>query len=197
MATALAVGRPGAPQVQQPGSPGNALNWLIENGDNLVVGRLFGTTALGLYSRSYSTIRTPADALLTSLQAVSFAGHARVKDPAAARSVYVATLNAISLVALPMFIATGVLGPTLIAGLYGPAWARAGNLVRPLSVAMACHCLVALSGPVLWARDQVRLEYIAQIASLAVLAVALAAFSGSTAQIARWPSLSPTQFVAP
>jgi lipopolysaccharide exporter len=162
----------------------NGLNWLIENGDNLLVGRLFGPTSLGLYGRAYSTIRLPADGLLTALQAVSFAGHSRVKDLGMARRGFVAAVNAVSLLALPLFATTAVLGPNLIVGLYGRAWAGAGPLVLPLSIAMAFHCLVALSGPVLWARNRVRLEYVAQLASLSVLAAALVVLSGNVVQVA-------------
>jgi PST family polysaccharide transporter len=162
----------------------NGLNWLIENGDNLLVGRLFGPTSLGLYGRTYSTVRLPADGLLTALQAVSFAGHSRVKDVGTARRGFVATVNAVSLLALPLFATTSVLGPNLIVGLYGRAWAGAGPLVLPLSIAMTFHCLVALSGPVLWARNRVRLEYVAQLASLTVLSASLVVLSGNIVQVA-------------
>jgi lipopolysaccharide exporter len=162
----------------------NGLNWVIENGDNLLVGRLFGSIALGLYGRAYSTVRLPADATLTALQAVTFAGHSRVKDLATARRGYVASLNAVSLIALPLFATTAVCGPAVIIAVYGQAWAGAGRMVAPLSIAMAFHCLVAVSGPVLWARDRVRKEYVAQVVSLAVLVGALGVLSADLVQVA-------------
>lgn len=162
----------------------NGLNWMIENGDNLVIGRLFGAPVLGLYSRAYATLRLPADSLMSALQAVTFASHSRRRDPASACRAYVATLNAVSLIALPFFAAAAVLGGPIVLALYGPAWAAAGALVTPLSLAMLFHCLVAVSGPVLWARDNVRREFLAQLLSLGVLVSALLLASASPIQVA-------------
>ncbi len=58
----------------------NLANWVIENADNLVVGKLFGAAALGLYSISYNLVRTPANSLVATLQAVLFAASSRAQD---------------------------------------------------------------------------------------------------------------------
>jgi len=44
----------------------NILNWSISNFDNAFVGRAFGSTALGLYSKAFDTVNSPAGAVVST-----------------------------------------------------------------------------------------------------------------------------------
>ena len=153
----------------------NILNWSISNFDNAFVGRAFGSTALGLYSRAFNTVSGPADAIVSTWQQVLFASCSRLGDRTKAlQRAYLASVSAVSLITFPVFWSIAVCAPVVVAGLYGPRWAEAAPLLRPLALAITLHAVMALAGPMLGAADQVKREVKAQ--SLC-LVVALAAFS--------------------
>lgn len=137
----------------------NLANWASENVDNLLVGKLLGMQALGLYSVSYNLMRTPTNHLVFTLQQVLFSASARMQDDAAALGrAYLLTLNAVLLVSLPTFIAAGVLSQTLVAALYGQKWLAAAPVLLPLALAMPVHAAMAIAGPILAGRGMIGKE---------------------------------------
>jgi O-antigen/teichoic acid export membrane protein len=153
----------------------NILNWSISNFDNAVVARAFGSTALGLYSRAFNTVSVPADAVVGTWQQVLFASCSRAGDRIKTlQRAYLASLSAVSLITFPVFGSIAVCAPAVVAGLYGPRWAEAAPLLRPLALAIAVNAVMALAGPMLAAGDRVKREVQAQAMSLIVT---IAAFS--------------------
>lgn len=129
----------------------NLSNWVSENLDNLLVGKLLGVQALGFYSVSYNLMRTPTNHMVVTLQQVLFSASARVQDDAAALGrAYLLALNLVLLVSLPTFIAAGVLSETVVTALYGQKWLAAIPLLLPLALAMPVHAAMAIAGPILW-----------------------------------------------
>ena len=153
----------------------NILNWSISNFDNAFVGRAFGSTALGLYSRAFNTVSTPADAVVNTWQQVLFASCSRLRDRTKAfQRAYLASLSAVSLITFPVFWSIAACAPAVVAGLYGARWAEAAPLLRPLALAITLNAVMAMAGPMLGAADQVKREVRAQALSLVV---AIAVFS--------------------
>ncbi|MCU1325305.1 MAG: polysaccharide biosynthesis protein [Bryobacterales bacterium] len=152
----------------------NLLNWCLSNFDNAVVGRAFGSGVLGLYSRAFNTVSTPAESIVNTWQQVLFASCSRAgKNSASLRSAYLASLSAVTLMVLPVFWSVAVCAPVVVAALYGSRWLGLTPLLAPLALAITLHAAMAISGPVLSAMDQVRYEIRAQLISLIV---AVAAF---------------------
>jgi O-antigen/teichoic acid export membrane protein/glycosyltransferase involved in cell wall biosynthesis len=153
----------------------NLLNWSISNFDNAFVGRAFGSTALGLYSRAFNTVSGPADAVVSTWQQVLFSSCSRIGDRTkASQRAYLASVSAVALITFPVFWSVAVCAPVVVAALYGPRWAEAAPLLRPLAIAITLNAVMAMAGPMLGAADQVKREVKAQALSLLV---AIAAFS--------------------
>jgi O-antigen/teichoic acid export membrane protein len=153
----------------------NILNWSISNFDNVFVGRAFGSTALGLYSRAFNTVSAPADAIVTTWQQVLFAGCSRLADRTKAfQDAYLASVSAVALITFPVFWSIAACAQVVVAGLYGARWAEAAPLLRPLALAITLYAVMAMAGPMLAAGDQVKREVQTQALSLVV---AIAAFS--------------------
>jgi O-antigen/teichoic acid export membrane protein len=153
----------------------NILNWSINSFDFVVVGRAFGSTALGLYSRAFNTVSAPEDAVVSIWQQVLFASCSRLGDRTKAlQRAYLASVSAVSLITFPVFWSIAVCAPAVVAGLYGARWAEAAPLLRPLALAITGHAVMAMAGPMLGAADQVKREVKAQALSLIV---AIATFS--------------------
>jgi O-antigen/teichoic acid export membrane protein/glycosyltransferase involved in cell wall biosynthesis len=152
----------------------NILNWSLTNFDNAFIGRAFGSRALGLYSRAFNTVSTPADAIVSTWQQVLFVSCSRAGNRTPAlRRAYLASLSAITLIMLPVFWSVASCAPTVVGALYGKLWVEVTPMLPPLAVAIALHGAMALAGPVLSAVDRVQYEVKAQLISLMV---AIAAF---------------------
>jgi O-antigen/teichoic acid export membrane protein len=152
----------------------NILNWSITNIDNAFVGRAFGLTALGLYSRAFNTVSAPADAIVSTWQQVLFASCSRLgRRTKELQRAYLASISAVALITFPLFWSIAVCAPAVVAGVYGARWAEAAPLLRPLAVAMTLHAVMAMAGPMLAAADQVKREVQTQALTLVVAIVAL------------------------
>ena len=126
------------------------MNWGIENLDNVVVGRVYGMHALGLYSVSYNLVRTPTDHLITTAQGVVFASAARAqKNLLGLRKTYLAAVSAVLLVSCPIFLGMASVAHTMVEGIYAAKWAGAERLLLPLALSMPVHALMVGSGRLL------------------------------------------------
>jgi lipopolysaccharide exporter len=164
----------------------NLLNWTIENADNLVVGRVFGMFALGLYSVSYNLVRTPTNHVMTTAQGVLFPAAARAQDNLnGLQKAYLTALSGVLLVISPVFLGIAAVAPTIVHGIYGNKWIGAETLMVPLALAMPVHA--AMTGSVLlWARSQVATELKVQIGTVILFALALLLASRISLQATAW-----------
>lgn len=161
--------------------------WTYDNLDRIVVGRLWGTTGVGLYSVSQSLARAPATLLTHPLQSVAFASAARVRDdPARLRRGYVAAMNAVALVVVPVFAWLTVAASDLVPVLLGAQWEGAIPLLRAFALAMPFMIWAAVAGSFLWAIGKVGREATLQVLTAAVLVGGLAALGGLPLAQAAW-----------
>lgn len=152
----------------------NLVNWVIENVDNLLVGKLFGSTGLGFYSLSYNLVRSPANHLVVTLQAVLFPTTARVhSNLTVIRRAYLTVVAGVAICAFPVFFGVAAVAGTVVAALFGPKWLEASSLLTPLAIAIAFHAPMAIAGPVLWGRGSPGAELRVQVFTGLVLVCAL------------------------
>jgi O-antigen/teichoic acid export membrane protein len=137
----------------------NLLNWIIENLDNILIGRFFGSTQLGLYSVTYNLVRTPVNHLVVSLQGVMFPLAARIKEREKQLStLFYAFISIISIATFPIFISVSSLSELILNALYGDEWILASKVLIPISLAMPLHAIMAITGPLLWGIGRVEKE---------------------------------------
>jgi len=138
----------------------NMTNWSIENLDTWLVGRIFGAHLLGLYSIAYRLVRSPTNHLVVTLQSILFPTSARAQNNLLGlRRGYAAVLGAVLLVAAPVFWGIAAAPKTLVFALYGLAWSKSDIFLVPFALAMPFHAIMAVSGPLLWGRGRVELEF--------------------------------------
>lgn len=98
-------------------------NFLANQGDNIVVGRMLGPVALGIYTRAYQLMAVPTTLFGDVLDRVLFPTMARVQgDAPRLASAYLQAVASIALVMLPIGVVMTVLAPELITVLLGPKW---------------------------------------------------------------------------
>lgn len=165
----------------------NLANWAIENIDNFMVGRAFGTQALGAYTVSYNLVRTPTNHLVTSIQQVLFPASARSSGSNADHSLtYLVVVWGVSLVAFPIFLSVATLSGTVVDALYGAKWDSATSILLPLAIAMPFHAVMAVGGPMLWGRGEASREMRVQFVVAPILIVVLGAMMGTSPTAMAW-----------
>lgn len=152
----------------------NMINWVIDNGPHVAIGRWLGATALGQYTVSNNLVKVPADHLVRSLQAVLFPLASRAKDnDAGLKRAYLTVLAGVALVAFPLFGFIAVMAGPIVALLLGSKWHVAAEILAPLAVAMIGHAIEALCGPVLGGRGEPKVELRVKVVTLLVMLAVL------------------------
>ena len=157
----------------------NIVNWLLNNLDRVVIGRLLNAQAVGLYTAGYNLATLPNSLLLGSMQSAFLASGSKVgSDSSRLRTAYLQVLASIWVMLLPGFVFLSLLSPQIVATLYGPRWAETGEVLALLFLAMPAFITWGLSTPILWNTGRTRSEFLLQLPILATSAAAFYAFAG-------------------
>ncbi len=118
--------------------------------DQVVVGRVLGQRALGLYSVGHRVPETTVDTVSWTVSMVAFPGLAprREQDPKALGSAALQVLRYQALYALPVTAVLAVLATPMCVVLFGANWRSAGAVMSAVSVMAGVGALVAPMGDV-------------------------------------------------
>lgn len=108
------------------------LNYIANNGDNLVAGKILGPVALGIYSRAYTIMVAPVSLVGLALDKALFpAFSARQNDIAKLREVFVGGCEFVLVLCVPASIVMYFSADTIVRLILGEAWAE---VVFPLQI---------------------------------------------------------------
>jgi O-antigen/teichoic acid export membrane protein len=113
---------------------GETMLWFVSvNVDDVLVGRLLGTSALGVYKLAFSTVVAPASSV-GALTRVAFPAFARLRDdrPALRRAFARATEYS-AMLGVPLFALIGLLAAPGVTIVYGDRWAEAVPVLQILA----------------------------------------------------------------
>jgi PST family polysaccharide transporter len=151
-------------------SLGRIINYLALNGDKLVIGRLIGGDALGLYDRAYKLASLPGSLYEMAASKVALSSLSRVQnEPQRLRAAYRRGIELTALVGLPMTALMIVLAPLIIDVLLGPQWHHTVLPFVILSVSTFSRLSYRVSNSVLFARGRVYTFVLVQIAYAAIV----------------------------
>jgi O-antigen/teichoic acid export membrane protein len=110
----------------------------LTQGDNALVGKVLGTTELGLYSMAYNLASLPATSISHLISKVAFPTYAKIKDDLAVlREGYFKVLRLTALLAVPAAGGLFALASELVRLLYGENW-------MPMVPALMILCIYGL-----------------------------------------------------
>ncbi|MDB5885702.1 MAG: polysaccharide biosynthesis protein [Polaromonas sp.] len=163
----------------------NIVNWMLNNLDRIVIGRLLNVQALGLYNVAYNLATTPNNLLLGALQPAFLAAGARLQtERERLARAYLGMLATIFVLILPVFVFLALVSTDLVHLLYGSKWSDAGPVLGILFISMPAYVIWGLSTPVLWNTGRKYYEFALQLPILLAGAVAFYAFAGQGIQAA-------------
>ena len=117
-----------------------AINYWARQLDALLIGRVMGASALGLYTRAYTTMLAPVYEISGVLSRVMFPMVSRLQhNKLEAKTVYLRAIGMISVVTFPMMGALFVLTEPFVIALFGSQWIGCADALRILSIVGMFH----------------------------------------------------------
>lgn len=162
----------------------NVLAAVVHHADLVVVGRLLGATALGLYQVAYKLPETAVTVLVWVTSRVLFPALSRLnaRGEPLGRG-WLAAVGATSLLTFPAAAGLAVLATPVVNLFFGPRWAAAGPVLAGLAVAAGVRSAGTSAGDLLKAAGRPGLLAALSVVKAVTLvpALILAARGGATA----------------
>ena len=157
----------------------NIVNWLLNNLDRVLIGRLLNAQALGLYNVAYNLATMPNTLLLGALQPAFLAAGARLQDDLQRLGrAYLQMLATVFVLGLPAFVFLALISGDLVRLLYGPQWSEAAWVLGILFLSMPAYVLWGLSTPVLWNTGRKHYEFALQLPLVGLGALGFYLYAG-------------------
>jgi len=120
--------------------------------DNVMVGRLLGTSALGNYSLAFNIASAPIIILVFSLDAVFFPAYAEITSRHLQRLelVFTKVFSIALLIMLTITLPLLLLAEEIVQILFGARWTTAGAVLRVLALAIPLRGLAQLISTAFW-----------------------------------------------
>ena len=133
----------------------NLLHYLERNADNLLIGRVLGPTALGIYSIAYNLMLYPVTRFADPIHQVLFPLLSRIQgdDPRVCR-IWLRVTRAVAAVVAPTMAGLIILAPEVVAVLLGPKWVDAVPVIQILAGAGLVYAVRAASTSVLLSKGR-------------------------------------------
>lgn len=125
------------------------VRFMSENGDNFMVGRFLGATALGFYSLGYRVVQMPIQ-MLQQAGRVVFPTFSRLQDDRERLAhIFLKATESIALAVFPAMALTVLCAPVAVPAVFGEAWAPAVLPLQLLAVVTIQAMIISLTGPVI------------------------------------------------
>ncbi len=124
----------------------NFTGFLKNKTADMMLGRLSGPQAAGLFSVAFDVANLATTELVAPINRAVLPGYVKLAaDPTALRAGFARVLGFIALCACPAALGLAALSEEVVALVLGPKWGEAGGLIRILAVAAALNALLTNS----------------------------------------------------
>lgn len=142
--------------------------------DNLVIGKVLGMEALGLYAVAYMLANLPATQLAKVISGVMLPAYSKLQaDIPALRAAYQRTLAFVSMLTIPATVGLAVLAPQIIGVIYGEHWMAGVDALRILAIFGCLRSIGVLSGYLYNAIGKPKISFYFTLAKLAIIAATI------------------------
>jgi O-antigen/teichoic acid export membrane protein len=122
--------------------------YIASNFEKVLLGRVWGAEAIGIYGRAYQLIRIPTDNLNSAVGEVAFAALSRVQDdPDRLKRYFLKGYSLVVALTLPITIACALFADDMIFVLLGPKWKDTAEIFRLLAPTIL---VFAIANPLGW-----------------------------------------------
>lgn len=126
------------------------VNYFSRNLDNILLGRIWGATTLGMYSRAYQMMMMPINSLRTPINAVAFPVLSRLRnEPAAFRRYYCRVASMLAFLSMPLMAFLAVNAENVVIVSIGEQWRQVIPIFVLLGLTGFIQPVASLRGMVL------------------------------------------------
>lgn len=148
------------------------LIFLLTQGDDALVGKVLGVTALGFYQLAYKISNIPATEISHSISQIAFPAYSKLQDNLPSlRRAYIKTLQLTVFVSIPLAGGIFILAPEFTQIFLGTQWMPMVPALQILCIFGALRSIAAASGPIFLATGRPDIEAKLPAAQLVLLAV--------------------------
>lgn len=152
----------------------SVLVFLLNQGDDLFVGKVVGASALGLYQMAYRVSNLPTTEIQKVIARVTFPAYAKIQeDLATLRRAYLDVIRTIAVLSFPLGTLIAVQAELLTGVVFGDQWLPMVPALQILCLWGVIRSIGATTGPVLMARGRPDVLTKVQAFKLAVLAASI------------------------
>lgn len=137
---------------------GTRLMFYVErNSDNLLVGKVLGSSALGVYGLAYTIMLVPLEQIGGPIAEVLFPALARIQDDLKRlRAAWLRAVRLLAAVVAPLMLGLIALAPDLVHVVLGPRWSAVTPVIQILAWVGLHQSLQRFNSSVLQATDHTR-----------------------------------------
>jgi O-antigen/teichoic acid export membrane protein len=148
------------------------LLFLVTEGDDIIVGRLLGTTQLGYYQMAFRISNLPATEIAHTINRVTFPAYAKIQDDLGKlRAAFVKTLGFTAFLAVPVSTLIVVLAEDLTLVLLGEAWLPIVAPMQVIAITGLLRAIAATTNAVFQAVKQPQIDTRWAFVRFAIMAV--------------------------
>jgi PST family polysaccharide transporter len=134
----------------------NLIVFAAYNFEKVLLGRYFGSDALGLYSRAYELVNLPTRIINNAIGGVAFSSLARLQnDPARLKSYFLKGYSLVVAITFPATIACAVFADDIVLVMLGPQWTGASTIFRLLAPTILVFGMI---NPTAWLLQSIGLQ---------------------------------------
>ena len=138
----------------------DAAVFITKNVDYLLIGRLLGAEALGVYTLAFLLTDTFRTAIMGVMNKVMYPIYGRLQaDIATLATYYLRVIRYNTLVIVPVMVVLLIFAPALLTNFFGPAWLPAAGATRFLAVSVILHTIGGTSAAVLKSIGRADVEF--------------------------------------
>jgi PST family polysaccharide transporter len=141
----------------------NVFVYLSRNIYNLIVAKMLGDHAAGLYTRAFNLTRMPQTRLVALVYRVCFPAFCKLQgETERLHHWYVSATAIVSIMATPVLLGLAALADDFTVAVLGPQWAPMAPVVRILCLSALLNCFHTLGGALIEATGKVGYEVATQ-----------------------------------
>ena len=146
------------------------VGYLNSQMDILLIGKLLGQEALGIYSLSKQLVMRPAQIVNPVVTRVSFPVLAKVQDETGRlRQIYIRTIRTLSLINFPVYLFIAIMAEEIVSFFLGSEWAAAVIPVQVLSLFALVRSTANPVGTLVLAKGKPQYELFWNVAQIFLL----------------------------
>jgi PST family polysaccharide transporter len=138
----------------------NSFNYWIRNIDNLLVGKILGTAALGIYSNAYRILLAPIYLISYTIGQVLFPAFSTIQEnKEEIARLYLKMTGVIALITFPMMTLLFVLSDHFVLGLFGENWIEMIPILRVFSIVGILQSIGTINGNLYLSEGRTELQF--------------------------------------